>query len=30
MIAQKVRINGASISILDVDAMAEMVSKAAA
>lgn len=30
MIAQKVRINGASISILDVDAMAEMVSQAAA
>lgn len=30
MIAQKVRINGASISILDVDAMADMVSQAAA
>lgn len=30
MIAQKVRINGASVSILDVDAMVSMVSEAAA
>ena len=30
MIAQKVRINGASISILDVDNMVEMVAEAAA
>jgi chemosensory pili system protein ChpC len=30
MIAQKVRINGASVSVLDVDAMAEMVSGLAA
>ena len=30
MIAQKVRINGASVSILDVDAMVDMVSELAA
>lgn len=30
MVAQKVRINGASVSILDVDAMVDMVSDAAA
>jgi len=30
MIAQKVRINGASVSILDIDAMASMVSGSAA
>lgn len=30
MVAQKVRINGASISILDVDAMVDMVSEIAA
>ncbi|HEB81509.1 MAG TPA: chemotaxis protein CheW [Gammaproteobacteria bacterium] len=30
MVAQKVRINGASVSILDVDAMVDMVSEAAA
>jgi len=30
MVAQKVRINGASVSILDVDAMVEMVDQLAA